>query len=162
MKKKLLIAGAVVAILIVGGIAFWLISPFWLSTKVEEAFPMVPASEEVGAHVITTSTVAILSQGSFVGFDAVHHGKGTASIIDVDDKTYVRFEEDFSVANGPDLFVGFGKDGEYSKKSEVGRLKGDKGSQNYELPDGFDSEKYNEVWIWCRAFGVPFAKAELK
>ena len=75
MKKKLLIAGAVVAILIVGGIAFWLISPFWLSTKVEEAFPMVPASEEVGAHVITTSTVAILSQGSFVGFDAVHHGK---------------------------------------------------------------------------------------
>lgn len=160
--KKILWPAIVICAILVAGVAYWLISPFWISNTVEEALPIVPAPEEMGAGIITTSTVETVSQGSFSGFDAVHYGSGTARIITVDGKTYVRFEEDFSVANGPDLFVGFGKDGEYSKKSEVGRLKGDKGSQNYELPDGFDSEKYNEVWIWCRAFGVPFAKAELR
>ncbi|MDP2651294.1 MAG: DM13 domain-containing protein, partial [bacterium] len=43
----------------------------------------------------------------------------------------------------------------------VAKLKGNIGSQNYELPPEINLEDYNEVWIWCRAFSVGFAKAVL-
>ena len=40
-------------------------------------------------------------------------------------------------------------------------LKGNIGGQNYEVPAGIDPLLYNEIWVWCRAFSVPFAKAVL-
>ena len=70
-------------------------------------------------------------------------------------------EDNFNVANGPDLYVGLGKDGEYKKGTEIARLKGNIGSQNYEVSADINLEDYNEVWIWCRAFSVGFAKASL-
>lgn len=106
--------------------------------------------------------VTTVLEGEFVGFDRLHQGSGSAIVLVVDGKKYLRFEENFSVSNGPDLYVGFGKDGVYVKGSELGRLKGTLGSQNYELPDNFDIAKFNEVWVWCKAFSVGFAKAELK
>lgn len=159
--KRIIIAVSITLAVLGAGVAYWLISPLFLTKTVNEVLPVavIPVQTE---SVTTTPALQTVYQGKFTGFDAVHHGTGTASVIKTGDKTYVRFEEDFVVGNGPDLFVGFGKDGAYIKGSEVGALKGDKGSQNYELPEGFDSGKYNEVWVWCRAFNVPFAKASLE
>lgn len=150
----------VILALLVLAAAYWLASPLWRTERVHEDLPAIAASSDDQAQVLEESPSVLLS-GSFSGFDQLHTGSGTASIVKLGDRTFLRFEEDFNVANGPDLYVGFGRDGAYIKGSEISRLKGNVGSQNYELPEGFDSSKYGEVWIWCKLFSVPFAKAEL-
>ncbi len=166
MKKILVGIGGLGII----GVGYWLLSPLWRTEVVNEALPDqivaqdIPQNTSSNDGVSTSPTVSApleLYAGSFVGFDRLHQGAGTAKIIEGSGKTYVRFESDFTVSNGPDLFVGFGKDGHYDARSEVGALKGNVGAQNYELPAGFESERYNEVYVWCRAFSVPFAKARL-
>ncbi len=47
-----------------------------------------------------------------------------------------------------------------SDSVNVGRLKGNIGHQNYEIPQ-VDLSKYNMVLIWCKAFSVLFGSAEL-
>lgn len=116
-------------------------------------------SEQASTTTEKDSGPVILKTGSFTGFDRIHNGSGTAQLIRVGDKKYIRFEQDFKVNNGPDLYVGLGKNGVYIKGSELGVLKGTEGSQNYELPDGVDP---HEVWVWCKAFAVPFTKAVLQ
>lgn len=144
--KKVIIGFATIVII---GVAYWFISPFFIDRKVSEEAPVVSES-------------AVMLGGTFSGFDRVHYGSGSTKLIKSTSGYLVRFEEDFKVANGPDLYVGFGKDGEYVKGSEISRLKGNIGSQNYEVPEGMNLADYNEIWIWCRAFSVGFAKASLK
>lgn len=43
----------------------------------------------------------------------------------------------------------------------LGRLKGDKGSQNHLHPQGIDPSSCNSVSIWCARFGVSLGAAEL-
>lgn len=148
--KKLVIA--IVAVIVLG-VAYWLISPFFIDKRVSEDFNMTAETEGVQP--------VLALRGSFQGFDRIHYGSGNVSVISVGDKTIVRFEDNFDVANGPDLFVGIGRNGEYVKGSEIAKLKGNIGSQNYELPGGITLEEGDEIWIWCRAFSVGFAKAIL-
>ncbi len=145
-----------ILLVVVLAIGYYLASPLWIVNKVHEPLPV--------ARLHTTEPVIATAQtltGMFTGFDAAHMGAGTAEILNIDGKTYIRFHEDFTVTNGPDLYVGLGRDGQYIQGSEIARLKGNVGSQNYELVGDFDLSKYNEVWIWCKIFGVPFAKAHL-
>ena len=44
---------------------------------------------------------------------------------------------------------------------DLGPLKGNKGNQQYEIPDDVDVADFTTVSIWCRAFSVGFAKADL-
>ena len=148
--KKIIIA---IVVMVALGFGYWTISPFFIDKKVSEEFNLTAESEGV-------QPVMVL-RGSFTGFDRIHTGSGNASVIKVEEKYILRFEENFDVANGPDLFVGLGRDGEYIKGTEIAELKGNIGSQNYELPSNINIEDYNEVWIWCRAFSVGFAKAVL-
>lgn len=133
------------------GAGYYFVSPFFINKTVGEALPIAENTEEMSVEVV--------KQGQFEGFDKIHTGSGTASVISIGEKNYIRFEEDFVVANGPDLYVGLGQNGRYIKGSELGVLKGNMGSQNYELPEGVSPE---EVWIWCKAFSVPFAKTTLR
>jgi len=82
--------------------------------------------------------------------------------VETDGKKYIRFEDDFTVTNGPDLFVYLGNNGQYDADTNLGRLKGNVGSQNYEVPAEIDVSQYSEVWVWCRAFFVPFGHAVLQ
>lgn len=150
MKKPLIIIGAAILI----GFAYWTISPFFIDKKVSEELDF-SAEQEKGIQPV------LALRGSFTGFDRIHTGSGNVSVLEVGGKYIIRFEENFNVANGPDLYVGLGKDGEYVKGSEIAKLKGNLGSQNYEVPENINLEDYNEVWIWCRAFSVGFAKAKL-
>lgn len=149
--KKTIWAVILILVLILG---YWLISPFFINKEVSES---LPASQEDKSSIQTV----VLKQGSFTGFDKIHNGSGTATLLSVNGKNYIRFEDNFTVNNGPDLYVGLGKNGQYIKGSEVGVLKGNIGSQNYELPENIDPASVDEVWVWCKAFSVPFAKAEL-
>lgn len=164
ISKVLLVIGVVVVI----GIAWWLASPLFLTNRVHEELPLVVTPSPVSADSIPTiippTSVAVetLSEGTFTGFDKIHQASGTARLIRTNGKTYVRFEDDFTVTNGPDLFVYLGKDNKYDPNANLGALKGNEGSQNYEIPSDINIDSYSEVWVWCRAFSVPFGKAVLK
>jgi hypothetical protein len=161
MKKFVIILVSVLVL----GIGYWLISPLFIDKKVSEEFPdsIILKEETVSgddSQGDTMSPQALLS-GSFEGFDSIHYGSGDVKVYETSEGTLIRFEENFNVANGPDLYVGLGKDGEYIESYEIARLKGNVGSQNYLVPENIAASEYNEVWIWCRAFSTPFAKAEL-
>lgn len=147
MRKLIFLIAALVAL----GVVYWLISPLFITRRVAELL------EDIGAK----ETIATVAQGAFVGLGA-HNAQGTAKLLKSGDAYYVRFEDDFSVTNGPDLFVHFGKDGVYAPEARLGALTGNVGAQNYALPGEINPANYNEVWVWCRSFAVPFARAELR
>lgn len=107
-------------------------------------------------------------EGMFI--DRIHPGEGTAVVLtDGTDQRFLRFEDDFDVDNGPDLNVylvaGVPADGDAGLFDDdfidLGDLKGNIGSQNYELPIDVDLDVYNTVVIWCVRFGVAFNAADL-
>lgn len=150
-KSKKIIIYAVIVIAVIG-VAYWLISPLFITKKVNETM------EDIGVPV---EQIEILSEGSFTGTGG-HQGNGTALLLSADEQNFIRFDSDFSVTNGPDLLVYLGADGKYDSAAKLGDLKGSQGGQNYKIPSTIDINKYNEVWVYCRAFSVPFAVAELK
>ncbi len=141
-----------IMVLIVLVIGYWLFSPLLIDKEVSESMKDITSN---------TTNAEIVSQGTFEGLEG-HNGEGTATLLRSDDGYYIRFEDDFSVTNGPDLYVYLGNNGEYNPDTEISKLKGNVGGQNYRIPDSVNVEDNNEVWIWCKAFSVEFAKAELK
>lgn len=157
MTRKILAFIIVVGVVVVG---YWLISPLFIEHTVNEQLEDIPAVRDVPDSTLAMPGPMTLLSGHFVGQGA-HNGEGTATLLEIDGKYYVRFEDNFQVTNGPDLFVHLGRDGEYVAEARLGALKGNVGGQNYEVPEGLDISSFNEVWVWCRAFSVPFARAEL-
>ena len=96
--------------------------------------------------------------GAFQGLKG-HQATGKAEVISVGDVSFLRFE-DFEVTNGPDLHVYMTKNGDVDSGIDLGKLKGNKGSQNYEL-SGINTNVYNVVVIYCQPFHVYFASANL-
>ena len=45
---------------------------------------------------------------------------------------------------------------------KLGKLKGNVGNQNYEIPAGTELNDYRSVVIWCELFDVLFSPAPLK
>jgi hypothetical protein len=96
--------------------------------------------------------------GTFQGLKG-HQATGKAEVITVGDISFLRFE-DFEVTNGPDLHVYMTKNGDVDTGIDLGKLKGNKGSQNYEL-SGINTDVYDTVVIYCQPFHVYFASATL-
>lgn len=155
MKKIIVIILTVAGV----GIAYWLISPLFINKKVEEKFEDITKAEQSPSSQATSSDV--VAQGSFIGLGG-HHAEGSTKLIKIADKYYVRFEDDFRVTNGPDLFVYFGKNGKYDASARIANLKGNIGGQNYEIPAGINPVNFNEIWVWCRTFSVAFGKAVIQ
>ena len=106
---------------------------------------------------------ATVATGSFSGTDEFHFGRGTASIIEVEPGRFHLRLEDFSVRNGPDLFVLLSPsaDGYHEDALELGRLKATDGSFGYDLPAGSDPSTFRSALIWCKQFSHLFALAPL-
>ena len=123
-------------------------------TAAEEAMPAQPR---------------VLASGNFVDADAVHKGSGVASLYELPDGRHVVRFEDFRTTNGPALVVYLAKHPSPSSADDVtdggfvnlGKLKGNVGNQNYEIPTGIDVAEYGSVVIWCKLFGVLFSPAAL-
>jgi hypothetical protein len=110
----------------------------------------------------------VLAKGEFHNADKT--GKGAATLYQLADGKRVLRLSDFAVDNGPDLHVRLiaandAKNTASVAKTdhvELGKLKGNKGSQNYDVPADVDLSKYKVVSIWCNRFSVNFAAAPLK
>ena len=122
-----------------------------LTTGLMLAFAALPAVAE-----------EVLVEGAFMGASG-HDTSGTGQLVKLDDGSYViRFGADF-VHDGtaPDATVGLGKDG-YDKTTDLGKLRENKGAQDYALPAGFDPAGYNEIYVWCTEFSVSLGVAKAK
>ena len=100
--------------------------------------------------------------GNFVDAgDGFHKAQGVAKVINLaDGRTFLRLEN-LKTTNGPDLYVYLSTGKDASDIVNLGRLKGNIGNQNYEIPTGTDLAKYNTVLIWCKAFSTLFGSAKL-
>ena len=108
-----------------------------------------------------------LAQGRFHG--VAHETEGVATAYSSPGGKRVLRLTQFETTNGPDLHAYLvaatdAKDNQTVKRVgfvTLGRLKGNIGDQNYELPEEVDLAKYRSVVIWCRRFGVNFGTAPL-
>jgi Electron transfer DM13 len=109
----------------------------------------------------TSFAAATVKTGSFSGTDEFHFGRGTASILEVEPGRYHLRLTDFSVRNGPDLYVYLSPDADgYADDAvELGKLKATDGSFGYDLPDGVDPARLRSALIWCKQFSHLFAVA---
>ena len=120
-----------------------------------------------GAAQAQEKAAKALAKGEFHNADKT--GSGTATIYQLADGKRVLRLTDFAVDNGPDLHVRLiaandAKNTASVAKTdhlELGKLKGNKGSQNYDVPETVDLGKYKVVSIWCNRFSVNFAAAPL-
>ena len=167
MKRNLVLVAIGIAVMILALYAF---SPLLYDKKVNEDIREIHPQENtqtdntnknVPENKVATEEITMISKGDFNGIGG-HSGKGTAILVKSNGKYYVRLEDNFEVTNGPDLYVYLGKDNKYDPNALISQLKGNVGGQNYEVPEGVDTSQYREIWIWCKAFSVPFAKAELQ
>jgi hypothetical protein len=180
----------VVAVLVAVPLGWYLVSPVFLSTELQEA-PVVAAAdpspattaEPLSPPAVTprpgtsaspaanTSppptpepwTPAPPRRGEFAGTDDFHFGRGTATLSEVAPGEWVVRFDDFAVRNGPDLFVYLSPDRDgYTKGAiEVARLRADRGSYNTPVPPGTDVSGVRSVLIWCKQFSHLFAVATL-
>jgi hypothetical protein len=124
---------------------------------------VAPAAATPGASGAPAVNVAV-AQARFEA--RAHEARGDASVVSLVDGGQVLTLTDFATDNGPDLRVLLVKgpvngDGDVSDYVDLGRLKGNIGNQQYTIPSGTDVGTYSTVVIWCRAFSVSFAQADL-
>ncbi|MCY3886882.1 MAG: DM13 domain-containing protein [Chloroflexi bacterium] len=110
-------------------------------------------------------TGRLISSGILMGTDAFHTGSGDVLLVsDPDGNLILRFQE-YSVRNGPDLFVYLTPDPEGDVHVDgavnLGAIRATSGFVNYEVPADVDPASFRAAVIYCRAFSVTFAVAEL-
>jgi hypothetical protein len=130
---------------------------------------MIGAAQSNGTTVSEGMTTIVGQEasaaytGEFVGVnDGIHNAEGQVKVLRLNDSTNFLRLEDFKATNGPDLYVYLSVDKSASDFVNLGRLKGNVGNQNYEIPEGTDLSKYTTVLIWCQAFSVLFGSADLE
>ena len=103
----------------------------------------------------------LVKRGEFQGADDFHFGEGQALLIETAPGVYTLRFENFSVRNGPDLFVYLSPsaNGYADGALKLGGLKGTDGAFNYEIPSGTDLSQFQSAIVWCDAFSVLFAHA---
>lgn len=157
MKKLILI---VIAVVILGGGAYALKNITEKTENVDQS-----SVQQNQPPDSASSSSKVVKQGKFIDADDVHKGTGTAQVVKNGQENFVKFSDDFSVTNGPDLFIYFSKTADANNKDpgdfvSLGKIKKTSGEQTYKLPDNIDG--YKSVVVWCRAFKQPFALAPLQ
>ena len=160
MRKRNLFLGCAAVLL---AIAWYAFRPelLFINKTVNEEFPggAAMAAIERGPMPIT--------KGTFKGL--AHETKGSASIYELAAGKRTLRLTNFETSNGPDVHVylttGEIDNGNDALKQrgfvDLGSMKGNKGDQNYDIPENTDLSKFKSVTIWCARFGVNFGTAPL-
>ncbi|MCY4556050.1 MAG: DM13 domain-containing protein [Chloroflexi bacterium] len=136
-----------------------------LERPVDEAMP-----DSSGSAGSQTQPQAGLS-GQFRDADSFHKGSGSATVYDLGSEGgHILRLEDFRVTNGPDLRVLLvnapnpesHSDLDDAGYIELGKLKGNVGSQNYDIPANVSLADVQSVVIYCNPFRVVFSVATLE
>jgi hypothetical protein len=158
-KRNIVIGIGVVAL----ALAWYAFRPelLFIDKTVSEEFPGGTAMSPIEKRPM------VVTKGHFKG--RAHETRGLATIYRFPDgKRALRLTE-FETSNGPDVRIyltaaAFEKGNDSIGPAgfiDLGAMKGNKGDQNYEIPADADLDKFINVTIWCRRFGVNFATAPL-
>lgn len=149
-RRLLLSAG-----ILVGLIGWYLFRPelLFVNARVDERLSPIGARK--------------LLAGEFKGL--AHETRGHAEVLEVQGKHVLRFTN-FSTSNGPDVHVYLVAAPDASSDDAIhhagfinlGKMKGNQGDQNYELPASWDPTTYRSVSLWCERFNVNFGACSLK
>lgn len=170
----------VVAVAAVGFGLYWF-QPWklWQDETVQEALPgttvTVPAAPAPGGTAPSGAASAppgpvTVASGELISHE--HTTSGGVKLLRLADGSHVVRLERLDTSNGPDLRVLLtdapvkeGRAGWHvfddGRHVSLGRLKGNKGSQNYAVPADVDPARFRSVSIWCDRFDVSFGAAEL-
>jgi hypothetical protein len=111
----------------------------------------------------------LIKEGMFRDGSSSYSGSGRAAIYRLPDGSHILRLEDFSVTNGPDLYVLLADHSDPATSAalhsqatvELEKLKGNRGDQNYLIPAGVDIVTLGSAVIYCKAFSVIFSVASL-
>ncbi|MFF4101874.1 DM13 domain-containing protein [Streptomyces sp. NPDC001903] len=174
-RRRLLVGVLTAATLVLGAGLYWA-QPWklWQNSTVNEALPTAsaapaPGSSRPGAD--PAQGPQTISQGSLISHE--HATTGTVRLIRLPDGSRTLRLENLDTSSGPDLRVWLtdapvkeGADGWFvfddGKYVSLGKLKGNKGDQNYEIPADVNLADYSSVTIWCDRFNVSFGAAALR
>lgn len=152
-------------------------APAPVSTPSEESMPMPEPTAAMATAMAEPDTMmeepmpavemSVLLQGSF--YDIIHVGGGQALVYQLADGSRILRLQNFEVDNGPELHVYLvplnpvpsSVGVEIPGSVDLGKLKGNLGDQNYEIPADLDLSQFQSVVIWCQPFRVPFIAAPL-
>ena len=130
----------------------------------------MPATEEMPEMPPEMNEPVAIASGQFRDADSFHKGSGAVTLYRLPTgEGLVRFEG-LSVTNGPDLRVLVTAhpdpmtraDVHDSDYTEIGKLKGNKGDQNYDVPADLDLSSIRSIVIYCAPFQVVFSVAPLQ
>lgn len=180
LGRPLVIGVLVVAVAGIGLGLYWF-QPWklWQDETVEEALPGAVTTSAPPAPAPSSSPSQspspapgpqTLASGELISHE--HDTSGVVKLVRLSDGSHVVRLENLDTSNGPDLRVWLTDapvkegtagwrvfdDGEYVS---LGKLKGNKGSHNYTVPDDVDPARYTSVSIWCDRFDVSFGAARL-
>ncbi|WP_335872927.1 DM13 domain-containing protein [Bacillus sp. 2205SS5-2] len=171
MKKGLITIAAMVLL----GIGWYLISPLFINEVVNEEPIMMEtddsdmkemeSSDRAKEDEAASSSKEMMTEdtkdeteslmGMFMDGDSSHKASGEV-LVSAD---HIRLEN-IEVTNGPDLYVYLVDKGQETKQGvSLGKLKGNIGNQNYELPAGTEIKEGMKIVIWCKQFNVDFGYA---
>jgi hypothetical protein len=106
----------------------------------------------------------VVRSGSFDSLNG-YSVSGTVQLIVDDDERRLVFSDDFASSIGPDVLVYLSKNdtaaegGALKEPISLGAIQSFSGAQTYTLPE--NSDEYDSVVIWCRAFSSAFGAASV-
>jgi hypothetical protein len=178
-QRRFLIPVAVVLVVALG-VGLYLFQPWRLLTvrETHEAL-LVPAATTSATSPVTSSvtssgatapvaeTPEAVATGEWRSLE--HATTGKASLIKLPGGAHSVQFASLDTSDGPDLYVYLSPHASSSAEktfgqgfTSLGKLKGNRGDQVYEIPAGVDVSTIRSVVIWCQRFSAGFAVAPLE
>jgi hypothetical protein len=179
IRRPAFLAAAAVILAAAAFAAYWF-APWNLvvDRTVDEALPSTAPAEPVddgagdapagGDAGTDDGSPATLSRGRFQSLE--HATRGSALVVELADGSRLVRLEGLETSNGPDLRVILSSEApqddwhvyDDGELLDLGALKGNLGSSNYEIPADADLSDFESIVVWCRRFSVGFGVAPLE
>ncbi|MDX3655900.1 DM13 domain-containing protein [Streptomyces sp. ID05-26A] len=154
------------------GVGLYLFQPWRLLTVRETHEALLVPTASVTAPVSTSAEAPVetakeVAMGQWRSLE--HATTGKASLVRLPGGAHsVQFAA-LDTSDGPDLYVYLSPHVSSSSEktfgegfTSLGKLKGNRGDQVYEIPAGVDVSAIRSVVIWCQRFSAGFAVAPLE
>jgi hypothetical protein len=165
LRAPVLIAYAVTAVAAGGYLGLTTLRDRVVDERVVTGVPQAGAAGMPRTGRVAAEEPAVpveVARGRFRSHE--HATRGRAAVVRLPDGRRFLTLTSFATSPGPDLRVrlvrGDSADGGAEGNVDLGALKGNRGDQQYEIPQ---SARVGDrtVVIWCRAFSAPFGSARL-
>lgn len=156
------LAAYVLATAAIGGFLLWTSTvDRVVAEDVLTAPEQPPASGPATSARRTPAAPVLVGRGDFRSGE--HQTTGTAALLRRPDGAAVVTLTDLATSPGPDLRVYLvpGSGADVSHALDLGALRGNRGTQQYDVPAGTVPSRYGSVVVWCRTFSVAFGTASL-